>query len=236
MPPPPPHESTRALRMRQPPGPPSAPPVAVQDAGSAPGASRLGPQRRLLTRAGTRLVGSRLSAFLAFAQRLRTTHEKLSGTHQRHSLGPQRLRSPLLGRVGRRGTPSSAAATDPASADDGVTRPGGMRQPQTRRYAAATDPAGCSSHRPGGIRGSRQAAVSPAPCFAKLSSGTRLRPASSLGPGLFSWARPLLLAHSCVSVAPETRPGRLSPADAVRIATAATAAATATHCQDRAVP
>ena len=229
MPPPPPHESTRALRMRQPPGPPSAPPVAVQDAGSAPGASRLGPQRRLLTRAGTRLVGSRLSAFLAFAQRLRTTHEKLSGTHQRHSLGPQRLRSPLLGRVGRRGTPSSAAATDPASADDGVTRPGGMRQPQTRRYAAATDPAGCSSHRPGGIRGSRQAAVSPAPCFAKLLRHT---PA----PGLFSWARPLHLAHSCVSVAPETRPGRLSPADAVRIAKAATAAATATQCQDRSVP
>ena len=208
MPPPPPHESTRALRMRQPPGPPSAPPVAVQDAGSAPGASRLGPQRRLLTRAGTRLVGSRLSAFLAFAQR---------------------LRSPLLGRVGRRGTPSSAAATDPASADDGVTRPGGMRQPQTRRYAAATDPAGCSSHRPGGIRGSRQAAVSPAPCFAKLLRHT---PA----PGLFSWARPLHLAHSCVSVAPETRPGRLSPADAVRIAKAATAAATATQCQDRSVP
>ena len=230
MPPPPPHESTRALRMRQPPGPPSAPPVAVQDAGSAPGASRLGPQRRLLTRAGTRLVGSRLSAFLAFAQRLRTTHEKLSGTHQRHSLGPQRLRSPLLGRVGRRGTPSSAAATDPASADDGVTRPGGMRQPQTRRYAAATDPAGCSSHRPGGIRGSGSSS---------RLAGTLLREAllrHTPAPGLFSWARPLLLAHSCVSVAPETRPGRLSPADAVRIATAATAAATATHCQDRAVP
>ena len=211
MPPPPPHESTRALRMRQPPGPPSAPPVAVQDAGSAPGASRLGPQRRLLTRAGTRLVGSRLSAFLAFAQRLRTTHEKLSGTHQRHSLGPQRLRSPLLGRVGRRGTPSSAAATDPASADDGVTRPSGMRQPQTRRGAAATDPSGCGSHRPGGMqqpqtrRDPRQRVKQPSrrhpasrssPPAHACARPLLLGPASSLGPGLFSW-------HTLVLVWPQ---------------------------------
>ena len=131
-----------------------------------------------------------------------------------------RLRQPQTRRL------QTTASPDPAGC--GSHRPGGMQQPQTRRDAAATDPAGSEA--------AGQAAVSPAPCFAKLSSGTRLRPASSLGPGLFSWARPLLLAHSCVSVAPETRPGRLSPADAVRIAKAATAAATATQCQDRSVP